>query len=280
MAKSHQKEEKLKPLMRDLPPGYLVDAAWLVARNIDRKSIYNYVQYGWIEKIARGVYRRPSNDLFATFADDDWQKVVLSLQYLMEWKCHVGGKTALELGGYEHYLTFRSVRSVYLYGEVPNWINWIPNAEQFILRKSNLFGQSITGLTGLAKQASLDKEDEKTQLALIQSEPERAILEWINEIPDHETFHSIDKVFESLVSLRPKLLTQLLTQCKNVKVKRLFFVFADRHNHTWRKYLESDQFDLGAGPRSLIKGGSIHPHYKISVPKEFISDDEERNDEP
>ena len=54
-------------------------------------------------------------------------------------------------------------------------------------------------------------------------------------------------------------------------LKRLFFVFADRHDHPWRKRLDPAEFNLGSGDRALVKGGKIHPLYRIMVPKEFVT---------
>ncbi len=76
--------------------------------------------------------------------------------------------------------------------------------------------------------------------------------------------------FESLTTLRPRTLSALLKSCKKIKVKRLFFVFADRHDHAWRKRLDPEDFDLGSGDRALVKGGKIHPRYRIMVPEEFV----------
>ncbi len=38
-------------------------------------------------------------------------------------------------------------------------------------------------------------------------------MEAIDELPDHESFHNLDMLFESLTTLRPKLLA-LLQCCK------------------------------------------------------------------
>ena len=65
----------------------------------------------------------------------------------------------------------------------------------------------------------------------------------------------------------PKRLQTLLADCKSVKVKRLFFFFADRHNHAWLKHLNRAVIDLGSGKRSLVKGGRLDPTYKITVPE-------------
>lgn len=101
------------------------------------------------------------------------------------------------------------------------------------------------------------------------SMPERAILEALDELPDNESFHTIDMAFESLTNLRPRRVSELLGACRKIKVTRLFFVFADRHNHAWRKHLNPDELNLGSGDRALVKGGKIHPRYRIMVPEEF-----------
>ena len=65
--------------------------------------------------------------------------------------------------------------------------------------------------------------------ALRMSSPERAILEAIDELPAHESFHNLDMIFEGLVTLSPRRMAAVLESCRKIKVKRLFFVFADRH---------------------------------------------------
>ena len=275
MAHSQHREEKLKPLLRDLPAGYLVDAAWLVARDIDRKSIFNYVRQGWLEKVVRGVYRRPNTDLFSADSANDWQRTVLSIQHLMNWSCHVGGQTALDLSGFEHYVRFQNARSVYIYGPTPTWLKRLPTSALFELRTNSLFRTQKLGLSGLSEQNVSTSTVEPKPRTLVQSKPERAMLEWLNELPDKTTFHSVDMVFEGLSTLRPKLLADLLNDCRSIKVKRLFFVFADRHNHAWRKRVPPDDFDLGSGPRALVEGGKMHPHYRIFVPREFTAADTE-----
>ena len=101
------------------------------------------------------------------------------------------------------------------------------------------------------------------------STPERACLEMLDELPGRESFEQVDKLFESLAGLRPRRLQQLLTGCKSVKVKRLFFFFADRHGHAWAKHLDKDKVDLGKGKRSLVKGGRLDPGYQITVPEDL-----------
>jgi len=70
------------------------------------------------------------------------------------------------------------------------------------------------------------------------STPERAILETLDELPRIDGFGIIDATFESLANLRPRHLTALLRDCRSVKVKRLFFLYADKHAHAWCEHLD------------------------------------------
>ena len=106
--------------------------------------------------------------------------------------------------------------------------------------------------------------------------PERAILEALDDLPNRASFDNLDKIFEGLATLRPQQLMTLLLRCRSVKVRRLFFVFSDRHRHPWRKHLNASKIDFGSGPRALVGGGKIHPVYRIYVPKTFVDGEEAR----
>jgi hypothetical protein len=101
------------------------------------------------------------------------------------------------------------------------------------------------------------------------STPELAFFELLGEIQDAAGFEMADKFFESAVNLRPKLLNGLLNLCKQVKAKRLFLWFSQRHGHAWRNNLQIENVDLGRGKRMLVKGGAYDADYKITVPREM-----------
>ena len=63
----------------------------------------------------------------------------------------------------------------------------------------------------------------------------------------------------------------LLADCDNIKVKRLFLFFADRHQHAWLKRLDRKAIDLGSGKRVLAKGGSYDAKYMITVPGDLMA---------
>ena len=273
--------EKLKKLIDKVPQGFFVDTPWLASRQIDRRRAHYYVKNGWLSSVAQGVYRRPISEDESNSLVEDWKPLILSIQTLMGYDVHLGGKTALKVSGYSHYMEFSDVETVYLYGDAPSWLKRVKSKHEFKCRPRSLFrpskdnvDKSIENELGpnIAGQSSEDISLRPPwEWPLKISSPERAILELLNDLPKHETFHNVDVIFEALVNLRPRLVEDLLLRCKSVKVKRLFFVFADRHNHAWRKYLDETYFNLGSGPRSIIEDGKIHPRYRISVPPEFVS---------
>ncbi|MBE7635780.1 hypothetical protein GUA87_02930 [Sneathiella sp. P13V-1] len=274
---SHQRQPRLKPLLDKVPPGFLVDTRWLKAQGIDAKSIHDYVARGWLERIIRGVYRRPLPESVQAPTAVPWDSVLLSLQRIMEYEVHLGGLSALDLAGYAHYLHLGGAPRIHLYGDAPSWLKRLPSDAKIVMHRRTLFGDDRTGITDSDRDARESNQSVNVwRWPLMASSPERAILEALDELGDEAGFEKLDKIFESLTTLRPKQLMALLTVCRSVKVRRLFFVFADRHKHAWRKHLDADRVDFGSGPRALIKGGKLHPIYRIYVPADFIPEKEMR----
>lgn len=269
-----QISKKLNWLEKHLPEGLLVDAAWLEANGFSTALRSQYVSAGWLERPTRGVYRRTRGDL-------NWQQAIISLQTILETPLVGGGKTALDLQGFAHYLP-KQTTEIHLYGPKapPSWLKKLPLKIRFNYHNSQKLFREPT-----AKMShSLDIERAKAAAdtgsftiepwgqwswPLTLSSPERAILEALDELPDQESFEQIDKLMEGLTGLRPRRLQKLLIDCKNVKVKRLFLFFADRHNHAWLKHLDKTKVDLGKGKRMVAKGGRLDRAYQITVPDSF-----------
>ena len=264
MVMSRQRKQRLKPLLDKVPPGFLVDTRYLRAQCINAKSIHNYVERGWLERIVRGVYRRPLPVNAETASVVSWHYALLSIQHVMGCDVHLGGMSALSVAGYGHYLHLGKTPCVHFYGKVPTWLKRLPSDAKIVVHNRTLFGDEQIGIAEDGQMA------EAWQWALKTSSPERAILEALDEMSDEADFDHVDKSFESLTTLRPKLLMKLLTACRSVKVRRLFFVFADRHKHAWLKHLNRNRINFGTGPRALVKGGALHPAHHIYVPKDFV----------
>jgi hypothetical protein len=274
-----QKVTRLNQLERDLPEGLLVDASWLAHHGYPTNLRSYYVTTGRLEQPARRVYRRPRGSL-------SWEQAVISLQTLLGHAVVVGGRTALELQGYAHYLP-QSGKEVHLYGpkQLPSWLFKLPLDARFVWRNDHkLFSdeQVIHKLPGLRWEPEAWRDEPSAGRAgvavhpwgqwnwpLALSTPERAILELLDELPGRETFHQVDKIMEGLSNLSPRRLQTLLAACKSVKVKRLFFFLADRHNHAWKNRLKKEDIDFGKGKRMLVKGGKLNHAYQITVPEDL-----------
>lgn len=258
---------KLNQLERLLPEGLLVDAAWLSEKGFSTSLRSHYVTAGWLEQPTRQVYRRTRGTL-------NWQQTVISLQTLLEQNLIVGGRTALELQGFAHYL-IHETKEVHLYGpkHPPAWLNNLAIGVRFISHNSERLFRSA------AKPAKADGYSLPFDLVaqpwgqwgwtLNLSSPERAVLELLDELPDRESFHQADKVMEGLANLSPRRLEKLLIECRSVKVKRLFFFFADRHDHAWLRRINKGAVNLGKGKRMLVRGGRLNAAYQITVPEDL-----------
>ncbi|WP_371679468.1 type IV toxin-antitoxin system AbiEi family antitoxin domain-containing protein [Microvirga sp. KLBC 81] len=276
MSMAHQKSLGLKALLDRLPPGFMTDAAWLKRQGVDPRSIHEYVERGWLERVAHGVYRRPLPPQAGTTSETDWQAVLLSLQWILEKDVHLGGLSALEARGHAHYLSLGGPGRVYLYGDVPSWLRRLPVDERLVIRSRSLFGTDPLGVESTEQSPGQGTDSgggpmlSPWRWPMRLSSPERAILEVLDELPDHESFHNVDMIFQGLTNLRPRRLMSLLQACRSVKVKRLFFVFADKHGHAWLKHIDKAAIDLGSGPRALVKGGKLHPAYQVYVPADMV----------
>ncbi|PWW03797.1 transcriptional regulator with AbiEi antitoxin domain of type IV toxin-antitoxin system [Hoeflea marina] len=274
-----QNTPRLNRLEQDLPEGLLVDGAWLEKRGYASNLRTYYAKNGWLSQPTRGVYGRIRGPL-------KWQQVIISLQTILEYSpLIVGGRTALELQGLTHYLS-QDIREVHLYGPKapPTWVHKLPLDQRFVYHNDRrLFHNNPVhyGISSLAWDVKSNRGRDLTRLQggdvtsmawgqwdwpLTLSTPERAVLELLDELPSRESFHHADKIMEGLSTLSPRRMQKLLADCASVKVKRLFFFFADRQGHAWLKRLDRSAIDLGSGKRMLAKGGRYDPVYQITVP--------------
>ena len=270
---------KLNWLEGHLPEGLLVDAAWLAKNGYSTSLRSQYLKTGWLVQPVRGVYYRRLRGSLT------WQQVVISLQTILGMPVVVGGRTALELQGYAHYLP-TGTKEVHLYGPdaLPPWLNKLKLNTKFVhhndqkLFRNQPIHRAIGHVSWNLNEARATQTDPIHGGLMVQpwgqwdwpltlSTPERAILELMDELPGRESFEQADKLMAGLTTLSPRRLDKLLADCKNVKVKRLFFFFADRHQHAWLKRLNKKAVDLGEGKRMLVKGGRLDPVYKITVPE-------------
>ena len=103
-----------------------------------------YVSAGWLVQPAQSTYKRPIGLL-------DWQRAVVSLQKLMSYNLAIGGRTALDLQGFSHYLSASGPNVVHLYGKEPppSWLAKLPLQESIRFHKSHVLFKSLADEHGL-----------------------------------------------------------------------------------------------------------------------------------
>jgi hypothetical protein len=197
-----QRHAKLNYLQQVLPEGLPVDSHWLQKQGYSRQLIAKYLRHGWLTSPVRGVYRRDS----AMIDPQSWEPAVVSLQRILELPVTVGGRTALELQGLAHYLSM-TAPEVHLYGSepLPSWVSKLPLKQQFVFHSTRLFKTSDTSINSKDYQKTnfTDHKWGVSEWSMLISTPERAILELIDELPLHESFHQADVLMEGLSNLRP-----------------------------------------------------------------------------
>lgn len=266
---ARRSEDASKHILAQAPPGFLVDSTWLAAHGVSRRLAHHYAERGWLESVTYGVYRLPLPRGAAATPTADWVVPLLSVQWL-GYDVHIGGPTALTLHGYTHYLTFGEQAVAYMYSDKPpKWLKRLRLSSELRLRSKKLFADPEIGIEQ-ARPSDQGSGLTAWEQPVTLSTPERAILETLDELPRNEGFGTVDATFESLTNLRPRLLTTLLEECQSVKVKRLFFVYADKHTHSWSKHLDPKAFNLGSGDRALTPGGRLHPRHRITVPQDLM----------
>ena len=109
---------KIKEILNLVPQNSVLFSSWLSSRGIDRKEQSQYVRSGWLERLARGVYKIEGNtpSLYGTVASYNAQ---------LGKSCHVGASSALDLRGYSHYVAMGK-SAAYLFSSkeqrLPPWM--------------------------------------------------------------------------------------------------------------------------------------------------------------
>ena len=151
---------------------------------------------------------------------------------------------------------------------LPRWLFRTDVGTDFIEHRTKLFGDECheTWLSHIV----FGSWDWKISVASL----EMSLMEMMAGLPRKVSFHGVDVIMESVLTLRPDVVDDLLRCCRSVKVKRLFLWFAAKHQHPWFEALKLDDVDLGSGKRVVEKAGRLDRKYLITVPKD--TDDQQR----
>ena len=257
MATDKARQEELNQLV---PPGLIVTRQWLMEQGLSCHALDNQVKSHQFVPLLAGVYTRP----YVTLA---WQHLVGSLTSVLDTGLHLGGLSALSLQGLGHYLALSGSVPVHLYGErkPPAWTKKVLADVKPVWHGTKRLW--VEDSEAIVAKHTIDFQWRDDLPPLKVSSPERAYLELLMDLPVNTSFEHADEIMQGLTQLSPRKLAELLSVCKSVKVKRLFFWMADRHVYAWRKKLNVEDYDLGKGKRMIAKSGKLDATYQITVPE-------------
>lgn len=169
--------ELLKRALFGLPPGLPVTMSHLKGFGISRQLVHHYVQHGWLTQLGYGYYLRPGDKLTETGS-------VASLQ-ANGVAVHIGGKSALALKGFTHYLSMGG-ETLTLFGRgVRNLPKWFQQQFKVGLSNSRLFDDPEKP----AEQYCVSRLSQTADAPFV-SEPERAVLEMLDLVPKLQTYQA------------------------------------------------------------------------------------------
>ncbi|MBN1282885.1 MAG: type IV toxin-antitoxin system AbiEi family antitoxin [Proteobacteria bacterium] len=260
---NRQSGTKLNRILKLWPAKTVAVYSWLEKQDVSRQLVNTYQKGAWLKSVGRGAFVRFDEAV-------DWTGALYALQEQLRLPVHAGGKTALELTGYAHFLPLGKRPKVFLFGspltKLPSWFqkhDWGVETEYSM---TDLF-LSKKGESGLTRH-NLDS------YAISISAPERAIMEVLYLVPQRQSFEEAGLLMEGMTTLRPKLVQELLESCNSIKVKRLFIFMAAHYRHAWAGKLNLSKVDLGTGNRLIVKGGRLNNKYRITVPESFSEEEE------
>ena len=247
---------KLGKMMQEYPKGLVLLSSWLLSEGYSYELQQQYRKSGWIRSIGNGAMIKSGDSLLLTGA-------LSALQFQANINIHYGGRSALGLHGYSHYLQLSSSEiTLFTLGQtkLPSWFvdnKWNENYKVF---KTSLFKNDTIGLV----------EYQIAGIEMKLSSSARAIIECLSLCPNEFSLEEAYELMEGLSTLRPKQVQEILEECKSIKAKRLFLYFAERSGHSWFKYIDQTTIDLGSGNRSVASNGRLVVKYKLVLPKELV----------
>jgi len=246
---------KIKKITEEVGLDGLLFGNWLSQQGLDSKEQFKYLQSGWLERIARGVYKIAGSHPTLYSAVSCYNTQLGKL-------CIVGARSALDLRGFMHYVPMgKPVAFLFTDNahKLPEWLlqyEWDMTVQY---QTTSFLGEDMLGV--------------ETQMvdgrALLVSSPERAMLEWLNMPGIESTLLDVYYVMEMLSSLRAELVQQLLERCSSVKAKRLFMYMAEKTKYAWVEDIDKTKIDFGSGRRMIVPKGKYIREYNMTIPTDL-----------
>lgn len=246
---------KIKHILELAGQDGLLFASWMNKQGLDSKQQFEYVQSGWLERVARGVYK-------IVGSHPTLYSAVSCYNSQLEKKCVVGARSALELSGYSHYVPMGQPMA-FLFTDtshkLPEWLIQSQWDMTVSYQTTSFLGDDLFGV--------------ETQIVdgrpLLVSSPERAMLEWLNMPGIGSLLLDVYYVMEMLSTLRPDLIQQLLERCSSIKAKRLFMYMAEKTHYAWVDDIDKERIDFGSGRRMIVAKGKYIKQYNMTIPTDL-----------
>ncbi len=205
-------------------------SADLAALDISADLAVHYVRAGWLTRLTRGVFCRPSDTLAL-------HPSLVLLQRRFEG-LHVGGKSALDWYGQRQYVAQQPVLQLYGWaaGHLPDWFTERFAAEY---HRKRLFDEQPSALLHVGP---FEKRDGAPQV----SAPERALLELLSDVGVRQTLQEARELVEGAYSLRADVLRELLQRCTSVKTVRLCLQLGREASLPWAAKLDPVTLPTGS----------------------------------
>jgi group I intron endonuclease len=244
---------KLRRLLKNWPNGTIKTVKELNKLGYTSQLLKMYSNSRWIELLGRGMYKLYGDEV-------TWEGILYGKQRKTKTTLHAGGKTALTLKGYSHYV-HQGKDNVYLFSDrTENFNAWLKKNNQLILKRNEVFDYN--------NQSYFSSHNTGSYEILISS-PELAAMEMLYLVPLEQSFDEAIKIMDGLTTLRSKICQSLLETSKSIKVKRLFLFMAEKNGHSWFKELNPEKINLGSGKREIVRGGVLNKKYQITVLRDY-----------
>jgi hypothetical protein len=247
---------KLNLLLQDTNPGKIYFSEYLKQKGYSDQLLKQYRRSGWFAALSKGV-------MYRTGDRPTIYSALSCLNAQQNKHFHVGAMSAIEIYGYSHYVPMGKPTVVVFAQKNEEFPKWLKNRDWNVILR--------TFTTKNFPENSGITESEQGGFTVKISSLERAFLECLHLAPEYYNLTDLYYVMETLGSLRPNLVQELLENCKSVKIKRLFLFMAEKAEHAWLKYLDLSNIDLGTGKRAIVKNGVYNAKYQISLPRDLVN---------
>jgi len=250
-----EKGTKINQLLKQWPSGTVAVPRWLAKQGVYQQLVHEYEKSAWIRRVGQGAFAKSGDKI-------DWPGGLFAVQDQLRLPIYAGGKTALQLQGYAHFLPLGKGSTVFLFGpsgtKLPAWFTQYRWGLNIRFASTRLFGgEASVGLT----------KHDRGAFSIKVSAPERAMMEVLYFVPKEQSYEEARLLMEGFTTPRLKVVQTLLESCTSVKVKRLFMVLAEGCGHAWARKLDVSKVNFGKGRRMLVRGGRLDAKYNISVPE-------------